>query len=416
VLSYDLVVCGAGPAGAMAAATAARAGLKVALLEKYPLPRHKTCGGGTPMVMQNFLYDLAPEAFVEADTQFMRHTWNFTEPVMGAINPDAHDRPLSLWMVQRSVFDHALVQQAARAGAEVRDSLAVRSLVVEGDRVRVRAQVSKGNETTTKGTEFEALARYVIGADGANGVTAKAANLRQNPAIAIGMELELPHRWGAGHPDLRPEVLHLDFGAVPGGYAWVFPKADHLNVGAGVFNPDRFGGRGDRSLRLKLRQTILNYLESLHLPSPPEDLKFHAHPLPIWHGKEPLHSPDGKILLAGDAAGLINPFFGDGILYAVKSGRTAAQAVIDGATLEYSDRIHAQFAANFDAALTMANFFYQYPGFCYRYGVSNPRATRAAARLIAGELPFNHLASHIFKRLRGRLVEKLSGAGRSLPA
>ena len=406
-MSYDLVVCGAGPAGAMAAATAAKAGLKVALLEKYPLPRHKTCGGGTPITLQEFLFDLAPEAFVESEVSYMRHTWNFGEPVLGAINPSESDRPFSLWMMQRSVFDNALVQQAARAGAEVRDGLAVRSLEIEGDRVRVRAQVTKGSATQVKGTEFIAMARHVIGADGANGVTAKAANLRQNPAIAIGMEVEFPHRWGEGHPDLRPELIHLDFGAVRGGYAWVFPKADHLNVGAGVFHPERFGARGDRQLRIKLQQTILGYLEALQLPYQLDDLKFHAHPLPIWNGKESLHTPDGKILLAGDAAGLINPFFGDGILYAVKSGAIAAECVIEGATLDYSDRIHAQLAANFDAALKMADFFYQYPGFCYRYGVRHPRATRAAARVIAGELPFNELPGRVLNRIRDRVVQKI---------
>lgn len=359
------------------------------------------------MTMQNLLYDLAPAAFVESEVQYMRHTWNFGEPVLGAINPSKTEQPFSLWMMQRSVFDNALVQQAARAGAEVRDSLAVRSLEVEGDRVRVRAQITKGNQTQAKGSEFVAMARYVIGADGANGVTAKAANLRPNPAIAIGMEVEFPHRWGEGHPDLRPETIHLDFGAVRGGYAWVFPKADHLNVGAGVFHPERFGARGDRHLRIQLQQTILGYLEALQLPYQRDELKFHAHPLPIWNGKESLHTLDGKILLAGDAAGLINPFFGDGILYAVKSGAIAAECVIENAPQDYSDRIHAQLAANFDAALKMADFFYQYPGFCYRYGVRNPQATRAAARLIAGDLPFNELAGRVLRRIRDRVVEKV---------
>ena len=128
MLNYDLIVCGAGPSGAMAAATAAQAGLKVALLEKQILPRHKTCGGGTPMVMQSLLYDLAPEAFVESTVVSLRQTWQFGDPYLAAINPPGTDRPLSIWMMQRSVFDNALAQRAVRLGATLRDGLAVRSI------------------------------------------------------------------------------------------------------------------------------------------------------------------------------------------------------------------------------------------------------------------------------------------------
>src|SRR5690242_15037781 len=115
---YDVIVVGAGPAGNSAAWELARAGMRVALLEKQMLPRHKTCGGGMPMAVENVLQldrlrDLAPDAFVEADTRFMRHTWNFGDPYMAPMNPGAGeeeqaDSRLSLWMVRRSVFDNAL--------------------------------------------------------------------------------------------------------------------------------------------------------------------------------------------------------------------------------------------------------------------------------------------------------------------
>jgi choline dehydrogenase-like flavoprotein len=85
MLDYDVIVCGAGPAGAAAAAEAAGCGLKVALLEKYPLPRHKTCGGGMPMVIEDFLRDLAPDAFVESKVRYMRHTWKFGDPYLASI-------------------------------------------------------------------------------------------------------------------------------------------------------------------------------------------------------------------------------------------------------------------------------------------------------------------------------------------
>jgi len=397
MLNYDLVVCGAGPAGATAAAEAAKAGLKVALLEKQFLPRHKTCGGGIPMVMQSSLRDLVPEAFVESQVTYMRHTWNFDDAYLAPINPPGVDRQLLLWMVQRSIFDNALAQRAVRSGAELRDGLAVRSLEVESDGIKVSAQDIK------TGSHFVAKAKYVIGADGANGVTVKSTRLRQNPAIALAMEIEHPHHWGDGHPELRPDVAHLEYGAIKRGYAWIFPKADHLNIGAGVFRPDRKDARSNRTLRVDLQRTIFEYVEAMGLQIDRDKARFHAHPLPTWQGKEPLH--EGRILLVGDAAGLINPLFGDGILHAVKSGTIAAQCLADAAADQYTNRIHAEFATNFDAALTLAQVFYQWTGACYKYGVKSEKATRMATQLLCGELLFSDMAGRAMRRLKRSVGE-----------
>jgi geranylgeranyl reductase family protein len=390
--SYDVVVCGAGPSGAMAAAEAAKAGLKVALLEKQFLPRHKTCGGGMPMVMQDYLHDLAPEAFVESDVTFMRHTWNFDDAYLAPINPPGTQEHLSLWMVQRAIFDNVLAQRAVKFGAQLHDGVVVRSLEPESDGVRVRATGIK------TGSEFMAKARYVIGADGANGEVVKATNLRKNRAIAIALEVEHPHQWGDGHPALRPDVVHLEYGAVKRGYAWIFPKADHINVGAGLFRPDQKDARRDHTIRAELQQTIFAYMDALGVQYDRTAIRFHGHPLPTWSGKELLH--EGRILLVGDAAGLINPLFGDGILHAVKSGAIAAQSIVEDAAHEYTQRIHGEFAANFDAALTLARVFYQWTHLCYKYGVKYEKGTRYATQLLCGELGFTEMAGRAMKRLQ----------------
>jgi flavin-dependent dehydrogenase len=120
-----------------------------------------------------------------------------------------------------------------------------------------------------------------------------------------------------------------------------------------------------------------------------------------------LQTPDGRVLLAGDAAGLINPFFGDGILHAVKSGIIAAQCVINGTTLTYSDRIHAEFAANFDAARTLAQFFYQFPSLFYRYGIKQEKATYLATQLLSGELQFTEIMGRAMRRMRRAMLGAL---------
>ncbi len=398
MVHYDVIVCGAGPAGATAAMTVAQAGLKVALFEKYPLPRHKTCGGGAPMVLQKWLYDLAPNAFVEGEVSQIRHTWKFGDAHLGQINPAGCDRPLTLWMMQRSVFDQALTQTAAAAGATVCDGVVVQSLERSGDRLHITARPLKSRQS------FVATADYVIGADGANGITAAAANLRRYRRVALAMEIEYPFEAGTAALELGPETAHLEYGAVPQGYAWIFPKKDHLNIGAGVFCLRQQPVLGDRAIVAQLRRAIIGYLETWQLPFQLDQIQFHAHPLPIWAGAEPLHTPEGRILLVGDAAGLVNPFFGDGILHAVKSGVIAAQCLIQGNPTAYSERIHQEVATNFDAALSLAKFFYQYPQLAFKVGVKHPKGTRIAAQLLAGEIGFEAIRAKTLKKLRSALV------------
>jgi geranylgeranyl reductase family protein len=400
---YDVIVVGAGPAGNAAAYDLARAGARVALIEKQLLPRHKTCGGGMPMMVSQVLEiaemrDIAPDAFVECDARFMRHTFNFSDPYLAAMNPHqegepAPAAPMSLWMVRRSVFDHALALRAANAGAELRTGHAVRQIdCASTGGVRLRAEGAGG--------EWEASADVLIGADGANGVVARSVGLRKSRSLAIAIEAEVPHVWGQGHSELRQDVCHLEYGAVRRGYAWVFPKSDHLNVGAGVFRPRNTDGRGDNTVRTELRKAISDYLQMLELPRREEDLEFHAHPLPIWNGQDRLQTADNRVMLAGDAAGLINPFFGDGILHALKSGRIAAQMILANEREGYTEAIGAEFQLNFDAALKLAKVFYQWPAFCYRHGVKRPGATRTATRLLCGDALFNDLSGRVMRRLR----------------
>ncbi len=396
---YDAIVIGAGPSGTAAAFDLARAGISTAIIEKHALPRHKTCGGGMPMLIEqllelDILADISPDAFVEADTLFMRHTYNFAEPVLAPMNAEGETRPLSLWMVQRSVFDNALAQRAKNAGAHLLTGYAVRGFesATRKTPMRVFGTGSDGDWSVTCNT--------LIGADGANGVIARCAGLRKQRAMAIAMEVEVPHSWGEGHPDLRKDVVHLEYGVVPLGYAWVFPKGDHINVGAGVFRPGGRTGRAEGSVKQELRKAILDYMELLGVPKKEEDLHFFAHPLPIWNGLDRIQTRDNRVLLTGDSAGLINPFFGDGIMHALKSGKIAAKCIIEGRQKEYTKDISSEFKKNMDSALKLARLFYRWPHICYRYGVTRPGATRTATRLLCGEAVFQDIAARAIRRLR----------------
>lgn len=385
---YDVIVCGAGPAGACAAYETVARGLKTLVIEKRTLPRYKTCGGGVPLTIGDELPKLVPEAFVEATVTHLRHTWNFGDAHLAALNPDPGEPPMSLWMAQRSVFDNALTQRAARAGADVRDGLAVRAVEPDGQ-TRVRVITANGEVYT---------AAHVIGADGANGIVSRMADLRKKRLLAIALEAEVPHVWGRGHESLRTEVGHLEY-AVKQGYGWVFPKADHLSVGAGTFGRRSAESKGETS-KEELANWIVGYLEALGVPCPKEKIEFHGHPLPIWGGREPVEAWNGRVLLAGDAAGLVNPLFGDGISYACRSGALAGQTLAEGQAASWTSLLAQEFGAGHDAALTLAKFFYQFPTVCYKMGVKHPRGTRIAARLIGGDLKFDAVMDRVpWKRL-----------------
>ncbi|MEX1315831.1 MAG: geranylgeranyl reductase family protein [Synechococcaceae cyanobacterium] len=409
----DLVVVGAGPAGAMAAATAARGGLRVVLVEKRRLPRHKPCGGGLPAPVQAELRDLAPEAVIDTRVRHLRHSWSFREAVEAAIDPSGMpaDRSRGLWMVQRPRFDQALVQRAVAAGATLLQGHTFTAL--ESTTAGVELRLVQGHSGGGAASERRLRARHVIGADGAAGAVAASVGLRSSPRVALAIELEVPHRWDPAAPLLRPDLLHLDYGVLRRGYAWVFPKADHLNIGAGVFHGRCRDVRRDPGARGRIRSAIDGYAAALGVdPARLAGLRAHAHPLPFWDGPEPLHSPDGRVLLVGDAAGLINPLFGDGLFHAIRSGRLAAEALLADDPLSHTARVHDLLASDFEAARRLARLFYGFPGLAYRYAISQPRATPVAVGLLGGEIPFRGLG----RRALGRVARGLLGEVRRVVA
>jgi flavin-dependent dehydrogenase len=189
--------------------------------------------------------------------------------------------------------------------------------------------------TTAEGTPASWRARRVVGADGAKGVIGPSVGLRLQKRFGIAREIELPFAGGADdgrwHPKLTPGAAYLDYGSVPNGYAWIFPKRNCLSVGAGLLVPKEPGEGERRGIGEMLRAAIDNLLESVGLPPIPEGSpdapRLWAHPIPFWTGAEPLQTPDGRVLLVGDASGVVQPLFGEGIQYALRTGDLAARCL-----------------------------------------------------------------------------------------
>lgn len=372
--NYDCIVIGGGPGGATAAYHLARLGRKVLLLEKAKLPRLKPCGGGvSPQVAQWLPCDLKPA--ISTTITRLRFTWAMGSPLEAELGTC-----IPLWMVRREIFDQLIVNQAVALGAELRDAT---------EATGCHWQSEHWSVDTPAGP---LLGRYLIGADGALGKTAKAlgfSHLKHLPAAALEGE--------ALCPMTDVHTAHLDFGSVPNGYQWAFPKADGWSVGSGIFR-----GKPDGNLR----STFAAYCRSLLLD--PERLRPVSHPIKLWDGDQTLHTQ--QALLVGEAACLVDPFTAEGIRPSVLSGCLAAESVHaalsgkDRALEDYSRRIQAAWGTEMVWAKRLAQLFYRLPLLSYRLGVQRPGAAQRMAQLLCGEVRYSEVAHKAIAHLTQGLV------------
>ncbi len=394
---FDVIIVGAGPGGATTAWKAAEGGAKVLLLERAPqLPRYKPCGGGIPASVAQHVEGLDPAEFADLSITHLRHSWKGKDPVLAPM-ATASGAPAEVWMVQRPRFDSHLVARAEAAGATVRTGVKVGGIERDNSGVTVRA-----GDTSWR-------ARYVVGADGAKGVVGTSAGLRLKRRYGIAREIEIPFQDGIEdgrwHPQLEPNAAYLDYGTVTNGYAWIFPKRNCLSVGAGMLLPKRPTPEANRDIGNLLKRAIDSLLASVNLtiPEGADAPRLWAHPIPFWTGAEPLATADNRALLVGDAAGVVQPMFGEGIQYALRTGDLAARCLLSNDVAAYTDHVRELFADEFDAAARVGRVFHKAPFLSYRLGVKNPRGTALVGRLMAGEASRAHLEQRLYERLKNPL-------------
>lgn len=370
-MSHDIIVAGAGPAGAAAAYWLGEAGYRVLVLEKEALPRYKPCGGGVPRAVFNrFPFDFSP--VVERWVRRVRLRFRDGREVSADL--PGH----TVAMVMRDRFDLHILNHA---DADVRDQAPITALEQDGSGVTV---------TIASGERFRG--RYLIGADGANSRVSQLVGLRAGQPMGIAIEAEVP----VG-PSLLEEYANTAlfvFGTPSQGYLWIFPKAEHLSVGIGTFR-----GRVPNMKRILQEEMAKLEIEI-------DGARLRGHPLPIHLKREKLQR--GRTLLVGDAAGLMDPLLGEGIRHAVDSGYLAAKSVSSRSPQRYSQRIHQEIGRDLLWGRLWGRLFYGYPRGSFRLGVRNPLFVQDFLRLFAGEISY--------RRMLARAVPNvLLGLGRRLP-
>ncbi|WP_243407469.1 NAD(P)/FAD-dependent oxidoreductase [Frankia canadensis] len=320
----DVLVVGGGPAGCAAALAALRErpGASVVIADAAAFPRDKTCGDGIAPHGLDVLRDLgvtdAVAGYRPVDRMRLR-----TPGGAEVATPSAR----ASYVVPREVFDARLVAAARARGAQLLRRR-VRTLELT-DRPRLDG---RGREPVVV-VNGALTARVVIGADGANSVVRRGLGLPANPpeamAIAVRAYAELP-------ADDRPpeQFIHMTDEGWPA-YAWSFPIGDgRANIGYGMLRSQL--GRGDdgASAKTVLHRTLARMLP--HTPADPATLRAHHLPLSTHRPRQ----PSGPVLLAGDAASLINPLTGEGIYYALLSGSLAGRAAVGVAQPTAAGRLY----------------------------------------------------------------------------
>jgi geranylgeranyl reductase family protein len=380
---WDVAVIGAGPAGLAAATAAAAAGARTVVLERAQHPRYKTCGGGligASLAAVDGQIPLPARDQIRAATFTLRGGHEFTRE---------HGEPL-LAMVLREEFDEALLRRAVEQGAVVRQRAPVRALDQEAE--YASARLADGSAVTAK---------VVIGADGSSGVSARHVGARF-AQVDLGLELEIDvpapvrSQWAG-------RVL-LDWGKIPASYGWVFPKGDRLTVGVIAAR-----GNGDAT-----REYLREFVDRLKLGSF-EVVRDSGHLTRCRAEESSLRR--GRVLVAGDAAGLLDPWTREGISFALRSGALAGEFAAKAAMSDrredaesslddYVAAVNRTLVPDMRAGRVLLSAFSRHVG-AFHTGLATPKGRRAFAKMCRSEISLSALVSRPSARLTLSLLNQV---------
>ncbi len=305
-MDFDVVIIGSGPAGGMAAIQCAEAGLKIALFEKESLPRRKVCAGGVVMRAINLLPN-------DLDYPIESICNNIELRVLDSGKSFQDYRENLVTMVDRANFDYALVKHAKKKGAQIFDGVEIKSVEPLEDCVHIVA-----------GTQRFSTAYLIL----AEGASAKITNKFWEDDRVLVPALESEVMLSPEEMKAFEGVARFDYERNNSGYAWVFPKKDHISVGIGSLPGEK----------LSLNKLFDDYKIKIGLTSQHIERNRRGFVIPIRPRKPPYMKQ--RMILVGDAAGFADPISAEGFTYALKSGLEAGKAVAMGANPDEVSRLY----------------------------------------------------------------------------
>jgi geranylgeranyl reductase family protein len=375
---YDLIVVGAGPAGSQAARAAAREGLQVLILEKESFPRYKPCGGAFSEKARSLLeFELPRELCERVITGARVHYRDRAIEIHKGY-------PLST-LVTRSRFDAFLLEQALGAGALLEVEKAV-------------AYEEKEECVIVQGERNSYASRFLLVGSGCQDGLGKGTfwGGGERPwGLCLVAEVEADEEEIERH---LHNSLDIYFGVAARGYGWVFPHRGYYSVGIG-------GRTGSFS---HPRKAMLEFLRGQGFA---EEQRIHGHLLPFGDGRRRIASK--RVLLAGDSAGFVDAFTGEGICYALRSGQIAGKTVAEGlydgydAASVYQARCWADFGEELRYAYILARIMHSRPELFFPILIGQREALDMFLGIAAAKTSYKEFLRWLVPRLPSRALRAL---------